>query len=656
MRAVRGIPIRVLATATLLVVLSSFACAADLSALEQQAFQAAVERIAPSVVRIETVGGMERAGEALVAAGPTTGLVVDADGYILTSTLGLEGQPDSILVRLSDGRRRPARRVADDTSRQLVLLKIDVEAPLSVPEMAPRESMRVGQWTIAVGRTFEADRPNMAVGILSATNRVWGKAIQTDAATSPSNYGGPLVDIHGRVLGLIVPLAPEADEPVGGTQWYDSGVGFAVPAEDFLRVLPRLKAGENLRPGRAGFSLAPGEVNVIKPVIVACRPGSPAALAGLAAGDEIVQVDDRPISRSAELIEELGRRYAGQRVALTVRRDGDRLARELVLADALPPYEHPFLGVFPVRSLLEQDDAGVRVRWVWAGSPAQAAGIEPKDQITAIDGKPIKDAEALRKRMAQYLPGQSVSVELRRGGKPRSVSVVLGRMPEEPPGRDWPPTAAPPAPDETGAPRGKVALKAPEVANDAWAYVPAACGADWPCGVVVWLAAPGEGDDEELLRQWKALCDRHGLILLVPKPTDPARWLAAEETAIVRLRDELTTRYVVDPDRVAVAGHEGGATMAYRVALAHRGAVRGVCASSGALLLSPPPNDPAYRQAFFVAASTQPRDAARAGRAVSLLRGAQYPVTVCPLGPVPRPFTPEELAELARWIDALDRI
>ena len=70
--------------------------------------------------------------------------------------------------------------------------------------------MTVGQWAIAVGRTYEQPEPNLSVGVISATNRIWSKAIQTDAKISPSNYGGPLIDIHGRVLGVLVPLSPQA--------------------------------------------------------------------------------------------------------------------------------------------------------------------------------------------------------------------------------------------------------------------------------------------------------------------------------------------------------------------------------------------------------------------------------------------------------------
>ena len=98
-----------------------------------------------------------------------------------------------------------------------------------MPELVPVDEIRVGQWAIAVGRSFRADRPNISVGIVSALGRMFGKVIQTDADVSTANYGGPLVDIRGRVYGVVVPMAPQATSEVAGAEWYDSGIGFAVP-------------------------------------------------------------------------------------------------------------------------------------------------------------------------------------------------------------------------------------------------------------------------------------------------------------------------------------------------------------------------------------------------------------------------------------------
>ena len=246
--------------------------AADTDAQEEAALVAAVDRVAPAVVRIETVGGLEQVGRLLLGAGPTTGLVVDPDGYIVSSAFNFVNRPTSILVRLPEGVRKPARLVATDHSRMLVLLKIEVEKPLPVCEIVPRREMRVGQWAVALGRTFESDRPNMAVGIVSALDRVWGKAIQTDAAVSPNNYGGPLVDIRGRVLGVLVPLSPMTADEMAGLEWYDSGIGFAIPIEHIQKTLPRLKTGEDLYPGRVGVSLKGPNLYTGEPIIAACRP------------------------------------------------------------------------------------------------------------------------------------------------------------------------------------------------------------------------------------------------------------------------------------------------------------------------------------------------------------------------------------------------
>ena len=84
----------------------------------------------------------------------------------------------------------------------------------------------------------------VSVGIISALNRIWGKALQTDAKVSPTNYGGPLVDLEGRVQGILVPASPRAEGETAGFEWYDSGIGFAIPLEDINAVLPRLKQGQ----------------------------------------------------------------------------------------------------------------------------------------------------------------------------------------------------------------------------------------------------------------------------------------------------------------------------------------------------------------------------------------------------------------------------
>ncbi|MFP6648785.1 MAG: trypsin-like peptidase domain-containing protein, partial [Pirellulaceae bacterium] len=200
----------------------------SLDNLEQQAFRQAVAVASPSIVRIETIGGLEKVGQVLLGDGPTSGVVVSADGYILSSAFNFVRQPTSILVTTPSGKRAAAKIVARDHSRMLVLLKVNSQEPFPVAPLAPREELQVGQWAIAIGRTLSRETANISVGIISATNRIWGKAIQTDSKISPVNYGGALVDIEGRVAGILVPLSPQGQSSeLAGTEWYDSGIGFA---------------------------------------------------------------------------------------------------------------------------------------------------------------------------------------------------------------------------------------------------------------------------------------------------------------------------------------------------------------------------------------------------------------------------------------------
>ena len=181
----------------------------SLEAREETALKTAVETVAPSVVQIRTIGGLDAVEGTVLADGPTTGLVISPDGYIISSAFNFAQQPASIIITFPSGKQTPAELIATDHSRMLVLLKANGVTDLPVPSMAPLAEIRPGQWAVAVGRTFRPDKTNVTVGIVSALGRMFGKAIQTDADVSLANYGGPLVDVRGRVLGVIVPMSPQ---------------------------------------------------------------------------------------------------------------------------------------------------------------------------------------------------------------------------------------------------------------------------------------------------------------------------------------------------------------------------------------------------------------------------------------------------------------
>ena len=316
---------------------------------EEAALRAAAERVAESVVQIRTIGGLDTAGSVLPADGPTTGLVISPDGYIVSSTFNFTQQPASILVTFASGKQAPAELVATDHSRMLVLLKVHDIADQPVPALAPADEIRVGQWTIAVGRTFRADRTNVSAGIVSATGRMFGKVLQTDADVSTANYGGPLVDIRGRVLGVIVPMAPQGAGEVAGAEWYDSGIGFAVPLASIADALERMKRGEDQHAGILGIGLAAKNPHSAPAELAAVRPDSPAGLAGLKKGDRIVEVDGQPIKTQTDLRFALGPQYGGESVRVVATRGEERIERTITLAGELKAFRHAFLGILPLR-------------------------------------------------------------------------------------------------------------------------------------------------------------------------------------------------------------------------------------------------------------------------------------------------------------------
>ncbi|MCC7084329.1 MAG: PDZ domain-containing protein [Pirellulales bacterium] len=637
----------------------------DLNLREEAAIKAAVSQIAPSVVRIETLGGLETVGKILVGTGPTTGLIVSDEGYIVSSAFNFVQQPSQIIVYLADGTRLPAEMVGRDHSRMLVLLKVptdmlDSSRQLTVPLATPKNEMRVGAWAIAVGRVFEPEKVNVSVGIVSALGRVWGKAIQTDAKISPANYGGPLVDLRGRVLGVLVPMSPQESSEVAGVEWYDSGIGFAVPLADIKRVLDRLKKGEHLEPGLLGVNIRSGDPYTTAPVIAACRPKSPAAAAGLKPGDQIVEFDGVPIERYAQLRHQLAPRYAGENVSLVVLRGQERLTKDLTLIDKLQPYIHPFLGILPRRDGTQEDGekketkTGVIVRDVYSESPAAKAGVKAGDRLVTLNGKPIADRLSLQDQIAALEPRDEVKLEIERDSKAETLTAKLATLPEAVP------DALPPAheslpPKENGPPLGKLPIKIPEAKSDCWAYIPDSYRSAVPHGMIVWLQGSKEAKDDNLIAMWKLLCEQHDLILLIPNSEEAGRWQRSDLEFIRKMVDEVVRKYQVDPTRIIAAGTQGGGAMAYLLAGENRDLLRGVVAIDAPLppAMATPLCEPTERLAIFSASARRSSPHIAAG--IERLREAKHPVTELELDENSHVLNDDQRAKLARWVDTLDR-
>ncbi len=290
-----------------------------------RAFRLAAEEVQPSLVAIESfggsstsagrIGGIRRRGE-----GNTTGVIISADGLVATSSFNFVDQPAVITVLTSDGVRRVATVLGRDDTRRICLLRIEDVAGLTVPEMVPVDEVRVGQWAVSVGVGYGDARPAISMGIISAMNRAGGRAIQTDANISPANYGGPLIDIEGRLIGICVPMSGEGDELASGVEWYDSGIGFAIPLAGEEELIRRLSEGRHIQRAFLGIQSENADEGQNGITVTEVVAGSAAESAGLKKDDVLIRLDEHELPNIARLREVLALLYAGDSVTVIYRR------------------------------------------------------------------------------------------------------------------------------------------------------------------------------------------------------------------------------------------------------------------------------------------------------------------------------------------------
>ncbi|MBU6309207.1 MAG: PDZ domain-containing protein [Planctomycetes bacterium] len=564
--------------------------AAEPTHAEEAAFRAAVSQVAAAVVRIEPVAGAAVAGaageEAGVASGPSTGLVIDPAGLVFATSFAVPDTAREAVVVLPDGRRVAAKPLGRDEPRGIVLLKTEAIPTACAVEPAPRRSLLPGQWTIAVGRGWSAAEPSVAVGILSAVDRGWGLAVQTDAAVSPMNYGGPLVDIAGRVIGIVAPLPAEPAQMMRGTELYDAGIGFAVPLEDLLAVLPRLAAGESLAGGILGIGYRSRDAINGDPVIASVRQGSPAARAGLRPGDRIVAVDGRPVRRVADARHAVAPRHAGDTIDVEVdrRRGGEtiRIAARPSLTATLPPWRRAILGVVVAAGDDQEDDAPARIDWVLPGGPADRAGIAAGASVASIallgeaqplaaqpgaaqpgdDAVEAPSAAALAGVVAGLEPGQSVRLGVRRGDQVTTTDIVLDEMIQQVPDEPPPPRAV--AGPGGGADAVRVSrLGGADVALPPLVVIPPGRG---PVPVLIWFGLPHGAADEAEAAPWKAAAAAAGVAVILPGSRERREWSADDIGGVARAIESLNALRPVDTTRVAVAGRGPGGAFAWLLA------------------------------------------------------------------------------------------
>ncbi|MDR1963488.1 MAG: S1C family serine protease [Planctomycetaceae bacterium] len=318
-----------------------FASAFSFGAEDSVQIRQAVDLVTPFLVRIDTIGGHEKVNDELVNEGAGSGFLLDREGFVITSAFHFLHEPSSILLQFSDGSKKVARKVAADRNRMLTLLKVEnlsddfLNKIFSVtPKVRTKDSILIGECCIAVGVALSREEPNMALGIVSGKNRIWGKALQTDAAVGPNNYGGLLIDRQGELLGLLVPLSMMSEELTAGAEMYDAGVGMAIPFEDIQHetVLGKLKKGNDLEPGFSGIHFKENRTFIGEAVIDAILPGSPAAEAGIKTGDKITAIDGKPIDSALGSTINLRSRYAGETLTLRLLRGGKEQDLSLTLS------------------------------------------------------------------------------------------------------------------------------------------------------------------------------------------------------------------------------------------------------------------------------------------------------------------------------------
>lgn len=283
-------------------------------------------------------------------AGPSTGLWLPETGEVLTSTFNLRANPRTITVRMPDGRRMLAQMRGRDETRRIVLLKIEEKEQASDKpslEVLRRDAMQPGMWVIALGGAPASELSGkedqkepvigpLSVGILSATERISRKTVQTDANLNPSNYGGPVLDIEGRLVGVAVPFVPGAKSEADNAQWYDAGVGFVVPLDGLTDVLSRLRAGEVLKGGLLGAEIKPSKGETTGAVLGKLVKDGAAEKGGLLAGDRIVAIEKRRVMDATQLKSVLGEFLAGEKIVVRIVRDGGEIDCSVELQEANP--------------------------------------------------------------------------------------------------------------------------------------------------------------------------------------------------------------------------------------------------------------------------------------------------------------------------------
>jgi serine protease Do len=356
---------------------------------------------------------------------------------------------DEVTVRLTDKREFKAKTIGADKRTDVALLKIDATG-LPVVKLADVSLLKVGEWVVAIGSPFGFDN-SMTAGIVSAKGRSLPQEnyvpfIQTDVAINPGNSGGPLFNMRGEVVGINSQIYSRS----GGYM----GVSFAIPIDVAMEIQNQLRASGKVSRGRLGIVIQ--EVNkelaeslgLPKPggaVISSIEKGGPADKAGLEAGDVVLKYDGKAIVNSADLPRLVGLTRPGGRVIVQVWRKG--AVRDMAVTVGEMQDERQ-AGTKPPRQAKPADQAINRLGGVVRELSAEQkqslkmssglliedvrgvgarADLQPGDIIVAVISKgattELKTVEQLNRLLAQFEPGSSITLLVRRGDMQTFITI-----------------------------------------------------------------------------------------------------------------------------------------------------------------------------------------------------------------------------------------
>lgn len=281
-------------------------------------------------------------GESDAGSGSGSGFIVRPDGYIITNkhVTDLVNGGGTLTVVLNDGTRYTGEVVGGNPSYDIAVVKIPA-SNLPTVTLGDSSAVRVGDSAIAIGAPLGLEG-TVTSGIVSALNRVvtpgdgtaedtsFINAIQTDAAISPGNSGGPLLDSTGSVIGVNAAMQSPVIGQTGEAA--NVGLGFAIPINSAKRIAEELISTGRSRTTLMGVGLDPKHTGP-GAKILSVTAGGPADAAGIKKGDVVTKVNGRSIDDDTELVVEIRNHAPGDKVEITYTRDGQDRTTSLVLGD-----------------------------------------------------------------------------------------------------------------------------------------------------------------------------------------------------------------------------------------------------------------------------------------------------------------------------------